>query len=120
MRSSEGAWQFSQYEQRNAGLWLKENAKPAPIVMSNDFRPAFYAEGKYVPLYSDNINEVLAEAFAKQVDFLVIDERNIKPTSQLSSLLNGPQNSPQLELVYQATEHQGYKIVIYRVIRDNR
>jgi hypothetical protein len=29
MRSSDGAWQFSQYEQRNAGLWLKENAKPA-------------------------------------------------------------------------------------------
>jgi len=120
MRSSDGAWQFSQYEQRNAGLWLKENAKPAPIVMSNDFRPAFYAEGKYVPLYSDNINEVLAEAFAKQVDFLVIDERNIKQTSQLSNLLNEPQNSPQLELVYQATERQGYKIVIYRVNKDNR
>jgi hypothetical protein len=63
---------------------------------------------------------VLAEAFAKQVDFLVIDERNIKPTSQLSSLLNEPQNSPQLEVVYQATEREGYKIVIYRVIRDNR
>jgi 4-amino-4-deoxy-L-arabinose transferase-like glycosyltransferase len=115
MRSSDGAWQFSQYEQRNAGLWLKENAKPAPIVMSNDFRPAFYAEGKYVPLYSDNINQVLAEAFAKQVDFLVIDERNIKQTSPLSSLLNEPQNSPQLEFVYQATEREGYKIVIYRV-----
>ena len=120
MRSSDGAWQFSQYEQRTAGLWLKENAKPAPIIMSNDFRPAFYAEGKYVPLYSDNINEVLAEAVAKQVDFLVIDERNIKETSQLSSLLNEPQTSPQLELVYQATERKGYKIVIYRVIKDNR
>jgi len=120
MRSSDGAWQFSQYEQRNAGLWLKENAKPAPIVMSNDFRPAFYAEGKYVPLYSDNINEVLAEAFTKQVDFLVIDERNIKQTSQLSGLLNEPQNSPQLELVYQATEREGYKIVIYRVKKDTR
>jgi len=120
MRSSDGAWQFSQYEQRTAGLWLKENAKPEPIVMSNDFRPAFYAEGKYVPLYSDNINEVLAKAIAKRVDFLVIDERNIKQTSQLSSLLNEPQNSPQLELVYQATERQGYKIIIYRVNKDNR
>jgi hypothetical protein len=119
MRSSDGAWQFSQYEQRNAGLWLKENAKPAPIIMSNDFRPAFYAEGKYVPLYSNNINEVLAEAFAKQVDFLVFDERNIKQTSQLSSLLNEPQNSQQLELVYQATERQGYKLVMYRVNKDN-
>jgi hypothetical protein len=119
MRSSDGAWQFSQYEQRTAGLWLKENVKPAPIVMSNDFRPAFYGEGKYVPLYSNNINDVLAEAIAKQVDFLVIDERNIKQTPQLSSLLNEPQNSPQLELVYQATEHEGYKIVIYRVNKDN-
>jgi len=115
MRSSDGAWQFSQYEQRTAGLWLKENAKPAPIVMANEFRPAFYAEGKFVPLYSDNINEVLAEVFAKQVDFLVIDERNTKPTSQLSSLLNEPQNTPQFTPVYQANEHEGYKIVIYRV-----
>lgn len=115
MRSSDGAWYFSQYEQRTAGLWLKKNAKPAPVVMSNDFRPAFYAEGKYVPLYSDNINEVLAEAASKQVDFLVIAERDIKETPQLSSLLNEPQNSQQLELVYQATEYQGYKIVIYRV-----
>jgi len=35
-------------------------------------------------------------------------------------LLNEPQNSPQLELVYQATERQGYKIVIYRVNKDNQ
>jgi 4-amino-4-deoxy-L-arabinose transferase-like glycosyltransferase len=118
MRSSDGAWQFSQYEQRNAGLWLKGNAKPAPVVMANEFRPAFYAEGKFVPIYSENINEILAEASAKQVDFLVIDERNIKPTSPLISLLNEPQNTPQLELVYQAAEHPGYKIVIYRVNTD--
>jgi 4-amino-4-deoxy-L-arabinose transferase-like glycosyltransferase len=115
MRSSDGAWQFSQYEQRNAGLWLKENAEPAPIVMASEFRPAFYAEGQFVPLYTENINEMLAEANAKQVDFLVIDERNVTPTSPLSSLLNEPQNTQQLELVYQAAEYPGYKIVIYRV-----
>ena len=114
-RSSDSAWQFSQYELRNAGLWLKENAKPEPIVMASEFRLAFYAEGKFVPLYSDNINEVLAEVAEKQVDFLVIDERNIKEIPQLSNLLNEPQNSPQLELVYQANEREGYKIVIYRV-----
>ena len=115
MRSNDGAWQFSQYELRNAGLWLKENAKKSPVVMSTDFRPPFYAEGKFVPLYSDNINEVLAEAAEKQVDFLVIDERNIKEIPQLSNLLNEPQNSPQLEAVYQTEEYPGYKIVIYRV-----
>ena len=115
MRSSDSAWQFSQYELKNAGLWLKQNAKPSPVVMSTDFRPAFYAEGKFVPLYSDNINEVLAEAAEKQVDFLVIDERNIKEIPQFSNLLNEPQNSPQLEVVYQATDHEGYKVVIYRV-----
>ena len=115
MRSSDGAWQFSQYEQRTAGLWLKENVKPAPTVMSDDFRPAFYAEGKYVPLYANTINDVLAEAAAKQVEFLVVAERNIKRTPQLSYLLDDPQNYPQLELIYQATEYKGYKIVIYRV-----
>ncbi len=115
MRSNDGAWQFSQYELRNAGLWLKENAKKSPVVMSTDFRPPFYAEGKFVPLYSDNINEVLAEAAEKQVDFLVIDERNIKEIPQLNNLLNEPQNSARLEVVYQATDHKGYKVVIYRV-----
>jgi hypothetical protein len=34
--------------------------------------------------------------------------------------IDEPPNSPQLEPVYQATEHQGYKIVIYRVKRDNQ
>ncbi len=120
MRSGDSAWQFSQYEERNAGLWLKENAKPSPTVMSTDFRPAFYAEGKFVPLYSDNINEVLAEAVEKQVDFLVIDERNIKEIPKFGNLLNEPQNSPQLEVVYQKTEHEGYKIVIYRVNKVSR
>ncbi len=120
MRSSEGAWQFSQYEERNAGLWLKANTKKSPTVMASDFRPAFYAEGKFVPLYSDDINEVLAEAAEKQVDFLVIDERNIKEIPQFSNLLNEPQNSPQLEVVYQKTEHEGYKIIIYRLSKDNQ
>lgn len=115
MRSNEGAWQFSQYELRDAGLWLKENAEKSPVVMSTDFRPAFYAEGKFVPLYSDNISEVLAEAAEKQVDFLVIDERNIKEIPKFTNLLNEPQNSPQLEVVYQTTDHEGYKVVIYRV-----
>lgn len=115
MRSSDGAWQFSQYEQKNAGLWLKENVKPAPVVMANEFRPAFYAEGKFVPLYTDDLDKILAEASAKQVDFLVIDERNVKPESPLRNLLNEPQITPQLEPVYQADERKGYKIVIYRV-----
>lgn len=120
MRSNESAWQFSQYELRNAGLWLKENAKPSPVVMSTDFRPAFYAEGKFVPLYSDDFNQVLAEAAEKQVDFLVIDERGIKEIPKFSGLLNDPQNSPQLEVVYQRTDHEGYKVVIYRVSKNFR
>jgi 4-amino-4-deoxy-L-arabinose transferase-like glycosyltransferase len=115
MRSRADAWEWSPYEQKKAGLWLKETAKRAPIIMSADFRPAFYAEGEHVALSSNSFEKVLAEAVSKRVDFLVIDERNIKAMPQLIGLLNEPQNYPQLEMVYQASEQPGYKIVIYRV-----
>jgi hypothetical protein len=117
MRSNEGAWLHSRYEQKHAGIWLKEFAKSASNVMSFDFRPAFYAEGRHIRLSLKNVNDVMKEAVSKHVDFLVIDERNIKDTP-LDSLLTEPQNYPELELVYQSTEQKGYKIVIYKVKKE--
>jgi len=117
MRSNEGAWLHSRYEQKHAGIWLKEFAKSASNVMSFDFRPAFYAEGRHIRLSLKNVNDVMKEAVSKHVDFLVIDERNIKDTP-LNSLLTEPQNYPELELVYQSTEQKGYKIVIYKVKKE--
>lgn len=119
MRSREAAWVWSVYEQRQAGLWLKENSKSSPVVMSADFRPAFYAEGAHVSIPSGSLEEILSEAALKQVDFLIIDERNIKDHPQLTGLLNASQNYPNLEIVYQANDQPGYKIVIYRIISEN-
>jgi 4-amino-4-deoxy-L-arabinose transferase-like glycosyltransferase len=119
MRSTKSAWEYSPFEQKAAGLWLKKNVEPGPIIMSVDFRPAFYAQGKHIPLESHSINELLSEAINKQVDFLIIDERNIKGRPQLRALLNEQQNPQALEMVYRAADQPGYEIVVYRVKLEN-
>ena len=119
MRSKEDAWAYSSYEQKKAGLWIKENTERQPVVMSADFRAAFYAEGEHIPLSSNSLNEVLTEAAVRNVDFLVIDERNIKNQPQLTGLLREPRNYPELEIVYQASDRPGYKIVVYRLKSGN-
>ena len=129
MRSEEKAWLYDRYEQKYAGVWLKQFAKSASNIMSWELQPAFYAGGNHIPFpFYDrgkpvslplmNVNNVMKEAVSKHVDFLVIDERNFKDTP-LNSLLTEPQNYPELELVYQNTEQKGYKIVIYKTKKDN-
>jgi hypothetical protein len=109
------------YEHKYAGIWLKESAKSSSNIMSFEVQPAFYAGGKHIPLSLknvNNVNDVMKEAVSKHVDFLVIDEKNLKDTP-LNSLLTEPQNYPDLELVYENTERKGYKIVIYKIKKDN-
>jgi hypothetical protein len=129
MHSEEKAWLYNRYEEKYAGVWLKEYATSASNIMSLDVQPAFYAGGKHIPfpfyakgkpvsLPLKNVNDVIKEAVSKHVDFLVIDERHFKNTP-LNSLLTEPQNYPELELIYQNTEQKGYKIVIYKVKKDN-
>ncbi len=125
---NERIWLHIPYEHKYAGVWLKESAKSAPNIMSFESQPAFYARGKHVPLPfyargkliplpSKDVNDIMKEAVSKHVDFLVIDERNLKDTP-LNSLLTEPQNYPELELVYENTEQKGYKIVIFKIKKD--
>jgi hypothetical protein len=102
-------------EERDAGLWLKENGKKAPLIMSDSVRPVFYAEGKRLPLATAEINEISAQMKEKQIDYLVVSERSIKRKQFLEGLTETLQNSPEFELIYQKNEQSDSKISIFKL-----
>ena len=117
MRPTESAWQFSRYELRDAGLFLQENGISKPAVMAVDFRSAFYAKGEFIQLKSSNLNEILKQAEETKVDYIVFDERNLKESQELHSLIEGTQTIGGFQLVYHANPQKGYKVSIYQALK---
>lgn len=117
MRPPDGAWQWSSYEQRDAGLWLKENIGIDRIILSKDFRPAFYADGKFVSLKTPNLDQIIVQCKENKADFIVFDERNLKDAPGLRGFVDGTEIFPGLEVVYHSNPQPGYQISIYKVVK---
>lgn len=115
VRSEDKAWKTVAFEERNAGLWLKENGKPSPLVFSVSFRPIFYAEGKSLSPKTKDIGEILAQIKERKVDYVVTSERSLKRHSYLDGFPENLPSASDFELIYEKTERDGYKISIFRV-----
>ncbi|NOT46366.1 MAG: hypothetical protein HOP17_01260 [Acidobacteria bacterium] len=114
MRSTERSWEISGYEERNAGLWLKQNTKPDSLVFSASRRPIFYAETKQLAPATTDIGEILTAIKEQNVDYIVTSERSLKRNPFLRELPEIVKNDPGFERVYEYNETPGYQIVIYK------
>ena len=114
VRSKESEWQGRAYEERDAGIWLRENGKPSPVIFSVSFRPVFYADGNQYAPETKDVREILEKIRNEQVDYVVDSERMHKKLPHLKGLTEALQNEDNYELVYQRNDHPGHKISIFR------
>jgi hypothetical protein len=114
MRSTERSWEISGYEERDAGLWLKQNAKPDSLIFSASRRPVFYAEAKQLSPTTTDIAEILAAIKEQKVDYIVTSERSLKRNPFLKELTEIVKNDPGFEPVYEYNEKQGYQVLIFK------
>jgi hypothetical protein len=114
MSSTEKLWKTNAYEERNAGLWLRENGKPSPVIFSASRRPVFYAEGEQVNTATTNKDEILAEMKDPKVDYVILGERTLKRNPFLEGFSENLKNDQNFELIYQQNEQPGYGIRIFK------
>jgi hypothetical protein len=109
-------WKYQMLELKRAGQWIGGSAGiSAPLVMSNDKRVAYYAGGRHVPMPNASDESLVAEAWLRKADFVVIDERTMSENDGSRSLLNEELQHPGLRPIYKFDEQLGYKVVVYRV-----
>jgi 4-amino-4-deoxy-L-arabinose transferase-like glycosyltransferase len=65
---------------KEAGLWIKNNSMPSPLIYTNMVRVNYYAEGKLILLKEENIQykEMIDKAKKGKANFLVISDKTIK------------------------------------------
>jgi 4-amino-4-deoxy-L-arabinose transferase-like glycosyltransferase len=65
---------------KEAGLWIKNNSVPGPLIYTNMVRVNYYAEGKLIFLKEESIQyrKMVERAKKEDADFLVISEKTIK------------------------------------------
>lgn len=114
IRSRESAWQGSAYEERDAGAWLASNGKSSPKILSESFRPVFYARGEQIWIDSDDPKEFIAEAKRRRADYVFDSERTHKRLPELAGLAERLKNDPEFELVYH-TQEPGYNTWIFKL-----
>lgn len=112
--SSEKLWKTYAYEERDAGLWLKENGKPSALIFSASRTPVFYSEGEQAYPTTTNIDEVFTEIKKKNVDYVIFSERSLKRNSFLENFDKTLQNDSNFELVYKNNKQPGYGILIFK------
>ncbi len=113
VRSQASAWKDAAFEERDAGVWLKQNGKPSPLIFSGSFRPIFYAEGRPFPIKTTDAKELLAQIKDTRADYVVTGERSLKRHPYLKDFNDYLINSPEFELVYETEKPDGYRIWIF-------
>ena len=115
IRETARAWQETAYEERAAGLWLKDNSKPSSLIFSASRRPVFYAEGRQLTPTKTDVQEILTEIKNSRVEYVITSDRCLIRNPYLRGLTEALQNAPEFELVYQHEDFPGYKISIFKM-----
>lgn len=114
MRSIDLRWEVNGYEERDAGLWLRQNGRAEPYVFSASRRPVFYAEARQLTPKTESVDEVLSDIKEQQVDYVVTSDRSLKRNPFLAGLDRILLNDSDFELVYKKTPLPGYGISIFK------
>lgn len=106
--------QNTPFEEKEAGLWIKDHSKPSPLVMSPSVTAAFYAGGTHTFLPDENFATVLEYAKRKKVDYVVYSQRRLSSTP--TAMPNENQNlDEEFKLVFQNQTQPGYQVFVYQV-----
>ncbi|QQS41697.1 MAG: glycosyltransferase family 39 protein [Acidobacteriota bacterium] len=114
LREKEELWTNTAYEERDAGLWLRENAKGRPIVFSASRRPVFYALGEHVNPVSRDLEENYRDIIEKKVDYVILGDRALLRNEFLAGLEKRLVADGRFEQVYMREDVPGYGIAIYK------
>ena len=119
VRSTESTWQSSAFEERDAGIWIRENGPASPRIFSGSFRPVFYAKGSQVWTETESGAEILNELKTMDVDYVIFNDRSIRKFPYLSEFSSLLRDSEDFELVYENNEQEGYGVWVYKPISKN-
>lgn len=114
MRPRDKAWQGNAYEERDAGLWIKENGKPSPTIFSASRRPVFYAEGNQLAPETTDASAILLQLRDCKLDYIVLGERSLKRNPFLTGIAENLRKMTEFEVIYEKQEHPDYEIAIFK------
>jgi 4-amino-4-deoxy-L-arabinose transferase-like glycosyltransferase len=102
-------------EEKEAGLWLRENSKQGAVIMARFTIASYYAQGKWVALPYGNYVSVLKFARNNNVNYILFDNRTAGMRPQLAFLLNEKNTPSDLQLVYKWDKKPGYELRLYEL-----
>ena len=114
MRSKADSWQERAYEEKAAGIWLKDHAPAMSKVFSPRKLPPFYSGTVQVSPRSTEIDVILNQIKTEGVEYVVISDRSVRRNSYLEGLENGLQSTPGFSRVYLNEDNPDFKISIYK------
>lgn len=105
---------FIPFEEKQAGLWLKQYSALDPLVMASNATVPFYAGGRQIFVPDEEFPTVLEYARRKKVNYIVLSERRLKNNSDAFRIAD-KYWSEELKLVYQDEQVPSYNIKIYQI-----
>jgi hypothetical protein len=112
--SADTRWETRAFEERSAGLWLKQNTPRDERIFSASRRPAFYAEREQFAPTSTDQTELLRELRIQNVKYAVTSHRSLRRNPYMKGLDEVLASDPNWERVYYAKPHGDYWISVYR------
>jgi Dolichyl-phosphate-mannose-protein mannosyltransferase len=114
MTPTDKAWRERAYEERDAGLWMKDAGTKEKRIFSASFRPVFYAEGVQIQPRKADLPELINQLKTSEADYVVISDRSLKRHEYLEEFNNYVRTSPDYQLVYTKDHGANYRIDVYR------
>lgn len=102
------------FEEKQAGLWIKNQSISPSLIMAQSPIVAFYAGANHIFLPNENFSKVLEYAKRKKVNYLVVSEYRLKDTPK--AFPEGEVNFPSdLKLIYKDERILTSKIFVYQL-----
>ncbi len=114
LRATDEKWENTAYEERDAGLWLRENSEGTPVIFAASRRPVFYALGEHINPVTEDQDLNLRHIVEKNAEFVVLNDRTLDRNEFLTGMEKRLEADGRFEVVYEREDFPGYGIVIYR------
>ena len=103
-------------EQKNVGVWLRQNTPEDSVIMSNSPQEAFYANRPFVQMQPGNpgpyYRDVIRFAKENRVRYILID----RYTKEISAdFVDSLPSSPDLKEIYRVADRRGNMTTVYHV-----
>jgi hypothetical protein len=103
------------FEEKQAGLWIKNHTNSPTLVMAPSPIVAYYAGSTHTYLPNEELPKVLEYAKHKKVNYLVFSQRRGKYTPKVI-IPDDYLVTEKLKLVYETENIPGNKILIYQLV----